>query len=56
MYQYQKKLDGSIREDIILRVSDDPKVIISIPCDESNRDYIEYKEWLSKGNKPKDAD
>ena len=56
MYQYQKNLDGSVKDDQILKINDSPLVVTSIPFDDSNRDYIEYKEWISKGNKPKDAD
>ncbi len=38
--------------DSILRLADDA----TIPFDEGNRDYQEYKAWLAKGNTPQEAD
>ena len=46
-YTYKKtELD-----DCILRLADDA----TIPFDEGNRDYQEYKAWLAEGNTPQEA-
>ena len=39
-------------DNVILRLADDA----SIPFDEGNRDYQEYKSWLAEGNTPQDLD
>ena len=47
--------DGNGGKDIdtmIFRTSDGAM----IPTDDQNRDYIEYKAWLAKGNTPEAAD
>lgn len=38
--------------DSILRLADNA----TIPFDESNTDYQEYKAWLAEGNKPQEYD
>ena len=38
-------------DDCILRLADDA----TIPFDEGNRDYQEYKAWLAEGNTPQEA-
>ena len=35
-------------DNVILRLADNA----SIPFDEGNRDYQEYKSWLARGNEP----
>ena len=35
------------REDVVVRRLSDNA---SIPFDDGNRDYVEYKEWLAAGN------
>ena len=41
------------REDVVVRRKSDNA---SIPFDDDNVDYVEYKEWLAAGNTPDAAD
>jgi len=41
------------REDVVVRRLSDNA---SIPFDDDNIDYVEYKEWLAAGNSPDAAD
>lgn len=48
MYKVLKNFKAQIREDAILRVSDNA----FIPLDPANTDYQAYLKWLSEGNEP----
>ena len=52
MYKQTTKLDGSVSDNIIMRLSDNA----FIPFDPANTDYQEYLKWLSEGNEPLPAD
>jgi hypothetical protein len=52
MYKKINKIDRTINEKLILRISDNA----NIPFDEANTDYQEYLEWLAEGNTPEEAD
>lgn len=51
-YKKTKGLDGKVLTDHIVRKEDNA----SIPFDEANTDYQEYKLWLAEGNTPEAAD
>ena len=52
MYKQIKDLEGKIKSDAVLRVSDDS----FIPFDPANTDYQAYLAWLEEGNEPLPAD
>ena len=51
---------GAVRTDYINKiVTDDSDNVVEqswIPTNTSNRDYLEYQEWVAEGNKIEDAD
>ena len=52
-YKYIKNsIEGGNYTTCIQRVAD----LTTIPFDEANRDYQEYKAWLAEGNTPAAAD
>ena len=48
MYQQYKNIDGSLNQNIIMRVVDGA----CIPADEANTDYQAFLAWLADGNTP----
>ena len=55
-YKKFRLTDGTVNENSILvpATSDHPDIYI--PCNENNKDYQEFLEWKSKGNKLAEAD
>ena len=52
-YKYIKNdIEGGNYTTCIQRIADNA----TIPIDDGNRDYIEYKAWLDAGNTPQAAD
>ena len=52
-YKYIKNtIEGGNYDTCIQRVAD----LATIPFDEGNKDYQEYKAWLAEGNTPEAAD
>jgi hypothetical protein len=52
MYKQIKLLDGTIRNDVIIRLSDNAHIPFSV----GNTDYQAYLKWLSEGNTPEPAE
>jgi hypothetical protein len=52
MYKQTKNINGSIKDNQILRLSDNA----FIPFDLANTDYQEYLKWLEEGNTPLPAE
>lgn len=52
MYKQVKLLDGTIRNDVIIRISDNAY----IPFSQGNTDYQAYLKWLEEGGVPLPAD
>ncbi len=52
MYKQTKNIDGSTKDNQILRLSDNA----FIPFDPANTDYQEYLKWLEEGNTPLPAE
>lgn len=40
----------------ILKLAEDGTVLMYIPLDDSNSDYMDYMKWLADGNTPLPAD
>ena len=55
-YKKFRLTDGTVNENSILvpATSDHPDIYI--PCNENNKDYQDFLEWKSKGNKLAEAD
>ena len=52
---YKKvKYNSVVRDDCVEKITSTTNWYV--PFDDANSDYIEYKEWLAKGNTPKASD
>jgi len=52
IYKLFKNIDGKVTCVLTERKG----LVLSIPLSENNADYLEYKEWVDKGNTAEAAD